>query len=152
MTDYDFTDPPRPDQPVDPAELLAAHHKILIEAGRKLDVLSLKTGSLNPILQQAAEGQAAFQAEYGEMGHQRWKDRSELLSKLLPEYTGFREVCAYSGYHFPQVAKNLFESWWKSKAHWVWVNGRCDIWGLGMYQSAQTNLWYACGIFADRRK
>lgn len=152
MTKYEFTDAPKPEQPVDPVELLATQHKTLIEAGRTIDVLSLKTGTLHPILQEAAQGQAAYQAELGEMGHQRWASRSELLFKLLPEYTGFREVCAYSGYRFPQVAKNLFESWWKSKAHWVWVNGHCDIWGYAMFQNEQNKLWYATGIFADRRK
>jgi len=150
VTKYDFNDEPKP-APTDPVELLASPHRLLIEAGRKLNVLSLQTGALHPVLQEAAQGQAAFQAEFGEMGHQRWESRSKILFKLLPEYTGFREVCAYTGCEHPVAAGNIFQSWRHSRDHWVWVNGRCDIWGYAMLQNDQNKLWYATGIFADRR-
>jgi hypothetical protein len=148
VPEYDFTDAPRP---VDPVELLASHHKALIEAGRTLDVLSLRTGGLHPVLQKMAQDHAQAQADQNRMGHQGWDERSKSLFTLIPEATNFREVCAYSGYRFPEVTKNLFESWWKSKAHWTWVDGRCDFWGYAMAYDSKSRLFFACGIFADRR-
>jgi hypothetical protein len=161
VTDYDFIDDPKDGSPkkpdsqrsetADSSEILMAADKLLVKAGLDLGVLSLKTGRLNPTLQQMAQAHAAFQAEFAEMGHQRWESRSGLLFKQLPEYTGFREVCAYSGYEQIKAAQNIFNSWRQSRHHWPWVNGRCDIWGYGMAFSTVSNLWYACGIFADLR-
>jgi len=155
MTDYDLT-PDKPEKPKTPVQPelepeLAEPHSILVKTGKNQGVLSLKTGKMDPILQVAAAGHATFQAEYGQMGHQRWGTRSKTLFSELPLFSGFREVCAYSGYDQLKAAENIFESWRQSPAHWVWVNGPCDIWGFAMYQNAVNKLWYACGIFADRR-
>jgi hypothetical protein len=169
VTDYNFRDDARageptatPKEPVsrrsetgDPNEQgveLTEFDAALIKAGRDLGALSFRTGEINSILQQAAQGQAAFQAEYAAMGHQRWRSRAQQLAELLPEYTGFREVCAYTGWDMPKAAENVFGSWRSSPAHWVWVNGQCDIFGYAIARSGQTKLWYACAIFADRKK
>ena len=145
MTKYDFTDSP---QPTDPVELLATPHRLLIEAGRALKVLSLQTGSLHPTLQQMAQEHAQTQADQNRIGHQGWSQRSQWLFSAIPEGVGFREVAALSGHE--SAPENIFQTWRGSPAHWPWVNGRCDYWGYGMAVS-EAGIWYACGIFADRR-
>ena len=149
MRKYVFTDPPRPNPP-DPAELLATPHKILIEAGRALKVLSLQSGALHPVLQQMAQDHAKTQADQNRMGHQGWPSRSTWLFSAIPEGIGFREVAALSGHDEDAAPGQLFQAWKNSPAHWPWVNGRCDFWGYGMAVSA-SGVWYGCGIFADRR-
>jgi hypothetical protein len=166
VTDYTFLDsedvsPKKPDETgpcrdhdaatSEPEVELSETTELLIKAGQSLDVLSMKTGVCHPLLQQVAQEHADWQAQHDQMGHHAWGGRSHKLFVALPEFTGFREVAAYSGYRAPQVAKNLFESWRKSPDHWVWVNGPCAIWGYAMAQSKKTGLWYACAIFADRK-
>lgn len=147
MTSYNFTNPPRP---VDPVDLVPTPHKLLIEAGRKLDVLSLKTGALHPILQTMAQEHAETQASEDKLGHQGWPSRSKWLFSAIPDAIGFREVAAQTAYAEDQAAAHLFEAWWKSPDHWPWVNGQCDFWGYGMARG-KSGMWYGCGIFADRR-
>jgi hypothetical protein len=109
---------------------------------------------MDQILTVAAVAQADFQARVGQIGHQNWDRRSNILFDALPEFTNFREVCAVSWAwetEAVQGAESIFKAWEQSSGHWRWVNGRCSIWGYGMAFNAKQNLWYGTGIFGDRR-
>lgn len=158
MSNYDFT-PDKPDQPEQPAQPeleldLADPHATLVKTGYFRGVLSLKTGKNDPILQSAAVFHADFQAQKGKLGHQHWDMRSAELFKALPEHTNFREVAAMSWAWEMETEKgagSIFDSWRQSPPHWRWVNGACDIWGYAMKFNSKLKLWFATGIFADRR-
>lgn len=160
MTDYNFLDDvsPKPDvsqhsesdRSSETEVELSPFANKLIQVGRTLRVRSLQTGSLDRIIQRAAQEHADYQAQADRMGHQHWDRRSAKLFEDLPAYTGFREVAALSGHPEDQAADKLFEAWRNSPDHWVWVNGQCDFYGYAMSQG-RSGHWYGCGIFADRR-
>lgn len=150
MSDYDFApDKPSPDKKPEPDT-----HAILVKTGQCQNVLSLKTGENDPILQAAAVLHADFQAQKIQMGHQHWDSRSVELFKALPEYTNFREVVARSWsweLDAEKAAESIFDSWRSSAPHWKWVNGPCSIWGFAMTFNWRMKVWFATGILADRR-
>ena len=148
MTDYNFID----EQPEQSPEL-PLPHRLLIDAGKKLGVKSIATGSHSQILQGMAEEHAAYQAYLGKQGHQRWDERSEVLRKLMPECSEFKEVCAQSWdwNSMEEAAPEMYNSWRQSPGHWSAVNGRCDFWAYAMSFNGNQNLWYATGLFAILR-
>lgn len=143
--DYDFL--------ADPSPKLANPHRLLIEAGLSLDVRSLTTGANNPILQQAAELHAAYQANLGRQGHFEWQRRSDQLSELLPNCNEFKEVCAESWdwNTLEQAAPEMFNSWKQSPGHWSAIQSTCSFYGAAMALNERQNVWYACMIFANLR-
>jgi hypothetical protein len=160
MTDYNFLDPPQnPQVPqtnydfVVPPQPVAVENE-LVQAGRRLNVMSLRTGKPNAILQDAAESHAAFMAKVGQGGHQDFDDRVAVLFKRLPEFTTFSEVAAQSWENRTEkeAAAGMYVDWESSPQHWAAVNGPCAIWGYAMALSKKNGLWYACGLFAQRRK
>jgi len=133
---------------------MAEPHATLVKVGREKGVLSLKTGQLNTVLQAAAVFHAGYQSDKGRLGHQNWDFRSAELFKALPEFTNMREVCAQSWNWETAVvegAQSMFKAWEDSPGHWQWVNGSCSIWGYAMKFNPVLKLWFATGIFADRK-
>jgi len=131
---------------------LTAANQVLIQTGRALRVQSIVTGQPHPLLQKAAEEHAAYQARVGVQGHQGWNQRVQYLMRALPDCHEFREVAneSWPGQDVTAAASEMYHSWRQSPGHWSAVNGRCGYYGYAMVLG-RNNVWYACGIFTDRR-
>ena len=143
--DYDFISNTSPK--------LADPHRLLIDAGLAIGVKSLTTGTNHPVLQQAAELHAAYQADIGVQGHQNWQRRTDTLRTLLSECNEFKECCAESWdwNTMEQAAPEMFNSWRQSPGHWSAIDGECSFYGYAMALNERKNIWYACAIFANLR-
>lgn len=125
---------------------------LLIDAGRKLGILSILEATFHPTILKYAQAHADYQAKYCRQGHNGWDARRRDLVTELPGY-GFEEVCAES---WPEqsdadAAGEMFNSWQHSRGHWEYVNSPHDFYAYAM--SRGTNgVWFACGIFADAAK
>lgn len=144
-SDYDFladTSPP-----------LADPHRLLIDAGLAIGIKSLTTGQNGPILQQAAEFHAAYQADLGIQGHQNWQRRSDQLRDLMPECSEFKEVAneSWPNQDVEAAASEMYRSWKLSEGHWRAVDGHCSFWGYAMSYDERSKRWFACGILAHLR-
>lgn len=153
--DYNFL-PPRnePQKPTTPGTVLAVENQLLVAAGLKISVKSLKTGKIHSVLQKAAQFHADYQARRGVQGHQNWNSRVKDLYKDVPECGEFKECCAESWdwNTREQAAPEMFNSWRQSPGHWSAINGRCDFWGYAMALNKKQNIWYACAIFGLLRE
>ncbi|MGA2059101.1 MAG: hypothetical protein ABSG67_01370 [Thermoguttaceae bacterium] len=125
----------------------------LIRVGRELGVRSIATGQQHPILQKAAENQAAYQARIHAQGHWNWESRVQQLYREMPDCGEFAEVCnqSWAGQDVESAAHEMYRSWRLSPGHWSAVNGTCDYWGYAMARGSN-GIWYATGIFAKKRK
>lgn len=125
----------------------------ILQAGRRLKVLSIATGERHSKLQAAAERHATYQARLGVQGHQHWDQRFRALAAAMPECSGFREICAESwpGQSVAAAAEEMFNSWKQSPGHWTTANGSCTFWGYAMAYGGRKRTWYACGVLADLR-
>ena len=126
-------------------------NEVLVETGRELGVLSIRTGRPHPVLQRAAEAHAAYQARVQVQGHQGWDHRYARIARLLPDCDTIKEVAneSWPGQDVNAAAKEMYRSWRLSPGHWSGVNGRCAYYGYSMVRG-QNGVWYACGIFAER--
>ena len=63
-----------------------------------------------------------------------------------------REVCAESwpGQRLVEAAEECVHSWRQSSGHWEAVSGQHVCFGYDMKLGA-SGVWYATGIFGDRR-
>ena len=130
----------------------------LLQEGQRWHVRSIATGQLNPILQRAAQEHAAYQARVEVQGHQQWKDvpftqRVNKLRQQLPDCSEFSE-CANESWpdqNMQDAAYEMYKSWKKSPGHWSSINGYCDYYGYSMIKG-KNDVWYACAIFATKRK
>ena len=125
---------------------------ILIQTGRDIGVLSLRTGVQHPVLQAMAEEHAEFQARVQQQSHRDWGQRVLLLRQRMPNCNEFAEVVneSWPGQDVNAAAKEMYASWKKSPGHWSCVNGRCNYWGYTMVRG-KNGVWYACGEFAKVR-
>ena len=150
--DYSFVDPPAPSTPDNPGHLYV-EHTLLVAAGRKIDVLSLRTGKNHPVLQAMATNHAIYQARYGIQGHQDWDHRVKELYRDMPDCGTFSEVAneSWPDQDAPAAADEMYISWRKSPGHWSAVNGVCSFWGYAMSYNAGKKIWYVAGCFAQLR-
>jgi hypothetical protein len=125
----------------------------LIRVGQELGVKSIATGRQHPVLQKAAEDQAAYQAAIRAQGHWNWQSRVGQLYREMPDCCEFSEVCneSWPGQDAEAAAHEMYRSWRLSPGHWSAVNGSCDYWGYAMARGSN-GIWYATGIFAKKRK
>jgi uncharacterized protein YkwD len=125
----------------------------LIDTGREYPVKSILTGQPNAILQREAEQHAAYQARVQVQGHQGWNARYQRLARQLPDCDTFKEVAneSWPGQNVNDAAAEMYHSWKQSPGHWSAVNGSCTYYGYAMVRG-KNGVWYACGLFADRRK
>ena len=132
--------------------VLTLPNTILIKEGQRLGVLSIKTGTQNQVLQEAAEEHAAYQARVQVQGHQNWNQRVQLLRQKMPNCSEFSECAAESwpGQDVNAAAKEMFHSWRQSPGHWSCINGRCNYWWYAMVRG-RNGTYYACAIFAKVR-
>jgi len=126
----------------------------LVDAGRKIGVLSLMTGKPHSVLQAMAERHAAYQAKVGKQGHQLWAtERSKQLYRDLPICSSFAECVAESweGQDQEAAAQDAYKCWRQSKGHWSAINGPCSFWGYAMAYNQGQKIWYACAVFGYLR-
>jgi len=134
--------------------LLAAltPNQVLVQTGRDLGVLSIRSGQLHPVLQREAENHAAYQARVQVQGHQGWDQRYARIARQMPDSDTFKEVAneSWPGQDVNAAAREMYRSWKLSSGHWAAVNGPCTYYGYAMVRGSN-GVWYACGIFANRR-
>jgi hypothetical protein len=106
-------------------------------------------GELHPALARGAADQAAYQAELGVQGHQRWETRSGQLCAAAGA-SGASEVVAES---WPEenlldAAIDCVASWRQSPGHWQAVRKRHRLFGYDICRG-RNGIWYGTGIFAN---
>jgi hypothetical protein len=105
--------------------------------------------TLNPILEEESEEQAAYQAAIQVQGHHHWGERFQRINARLAGGLLAREVCAESwpGQGLLDAARECVHSWRQSSGHWSAVSSRNVYYGYDM-KRGRNGIWYATGIFA----
>jgi hypothetical protein len=107
---------------------------------------------LSPLLASETESHAAHQANITLQGHHHWESRFHAINARLPAGLVAQEVCAESwpGQSLVEAADECVSSWRQSPGHWQAVAARHALFGYDMKRGVN-GVWYATGIFAQRR-
>jgi hypothetical protein len=125
-----------------------APKNLMVEAGQRLGVASIRTGRRDPLLERLAQGYANYMAARNAQGfHEGWSERYATATEALRDYSAFREISAESWpwQNEVQSATEMFTSWRQSPGHWSVANGPCRIYGYAMARG-RNGTFYGVGI------
>ena len=110
------------------------------------------TGKLNGVLVGEAESHSRYQAQIAIQGHHSWETRFHRINARMPQSLIAQEVVAESwpGEELVDAAIECVHSWRRSPGHWSAVRARQPLFAFDM-KRARNGIWYATGLFANRR-
>ena len=105
-----------------------------------------------PLLVNAAQSHAQYQADIQLQGHHHWERRFQELLAELPDDVMPYEVCAESwpGETLIEAAHECVHSWRQSSGHWQRVASKTRFYGYDMKRGSN-GIWYGTGILAIDR-
>ncbi len=105
-----------------------------------------------PLLVEAAQSHAQYQADIRLQGHHGWDRRFQELLAALPDDVMPYEVCAESwpGETLIEAAHECVRSWRQSSGHWQRVASKTRFYGYDMKRGSN-GIWYGTGILAIGR-
>jgi hypothetical protein len=111
------------------------------------------SGEFLAYLASEAESHSVYQASLMNQGHHHWEQRFHRINGELPGSLIAKEVCAESwpGQTLLVAARDCVHSWRQSPGHWSAVREAHPVFGYDM-KRGRNGIWYATGIFADRRR
>jgi hypothetical protein len=123
--------------------------RLLIEAGRKIGVLSITQALPHSLLMALALKHAVYQADVRKQGHQGFDQRA---ADVMRQWPG-AEVSEIANESWPKAgvesaAAEAYDSWRQSAGHWKACNSPHTYFGYGMALGSN-GTWYSCGLFAN---
>ncbi|MGD9645341.1 MAG: hypothetical protein AB7U73_06485 [Pirellulales bacterium] len=110
-------------------------------------------GTLHPALSHEAESHSRHQAQIHVQGHHSWETRFHRINARVGEGALATEVVAESwpGENLVEAAIECVHSWRQSPGHWSAVRSRHRFFAFDMKRGSN-GIWYATGLFANRRR
>jgi hypothetical protein len=148
-------------QPISPEELVAMLDLPAGSLTQRTLIWAVRThaehpqstgGSFHSILAAEVESHSVNQASLNLQGHHNWEERFHSINGKLGGGMISREVCAESwpNQHLVEAAQECVHSWRQSSGHWESVSGSHDCFAYDL-KLGTSGVWYATGIFGDRR-
>jgi len=124
--------------------------ELLIEAGRRVGILSITQAKPDPLLMTLALEHAQYMADVRVQGHQDFNKRAD---KVMAQWPG-AEVEEIANESWPNAtaesaAVEAYDSWRQSPGHWKSCNSAHTFMGYAMVLSPKNRTYYSCGLFAN---
>ena len=108
-------------------------------------------GHLSPVLSDEAENHSQHQANIGVQGHHAWNTRFHRINRRLANASSSEVVAeSWPGENLVEAAIECVRSWRQSPGHWGAVRKRQQMFAYDIKRGSN-GVWYATGIFANRR-